>query len=274
LKESAEERMSYTDINMSLFYTLLPAAVFMSFFLGALAVFGGRVLIYGMPKTARVEERGNNMFMGKFLMEYWYWVWKPVERTFIAIKLTPDAVTLLGTLLAMAAGVAFAFGYFVWGGWLMLFGGTFDILDGAIARALKMQSKAGEFLDSTLDRYAELFTLAGLLYYYAGHPFSVVVVLAIIGSTMVSYTRAKAEGVGVQAKMGNMQRPERVFYIGLASAMSPIVANVYEPGVAKPMNYVAMIAITIVAIFSNATALRRLWFTYSTLKKQGKNNNS
>jgi phosphatidylglycerophosphate synthase len=260
--------MNHTEIGLSLYYTLLPAAVFCGICLVALAIFSTRVLLFGMPRTDRIEQRGNSMFMGKFLMEYWYWLWKPFEKLFIALRLSPDVVTLMGTALAMASGAAFAFGYFVWGGWLMLFGGTFDILDGAVARALNKSSKAGEFLDSTLDRYAEMFTMAGLMYYYAGNPFMIVVFLAMTGSMLVSYTRAKAESVGVKsAKMGNMQRGERVFYIGLSSALSPIVANVYEPGAAKPMFYLAMISITIVAIFSNITALRRLLYTYGELKK-------
>ena len=89
---------------------------------------------------------------------------------------------------------------------------------------------------------------------------------AVIGSSMVSYTRARAEGVGVDARMGNMQRPERMLYVGLGTAFAPIVAVIYEPAAVKPHFYLAMIAVTIVAIFSNATAYRRLWYTYSMLK--------
>jgi phosphatidylglycerophosphate synthase len=258
--------MNLSEINTSLYYTLLPAAAITVFLMSALVVFCGRVIIYGMPSTDRVEQRGHSPFIGKLLMEYWFWLFKPLERTIVKVRISPDAVTVFGTMLAGAAGVAFYNGYFVAGGWLMIFGGTMDILDGAVARALNMQSKAGAFLDSTLDRYAELFSLGGLVCYYSGTPFVTVVFMAVLGSTLVSYTRARAEASGVEAKMGNMQRAERVMYIGIGTAFSPVVANIFEPGAAKPMFYLAMIAISIVAFFSNTTALRRLFYTYKTLK--------
>jgi len=259
--------MNYAEINMSVYYTLLPVAVFCGFFISALVVFSGRVVVYGMPRTERIDDRDKSIFINRFLMEYWYWLIKPVERTIVRVHLSPDVVTISGTVLAACAGVAFAFGYFTLGGWLVIFGGTLDMLDGAVARAMHMTSKAGSFLDSTLDRYSELLSLAGLVYYYSSSPFVAMVFLAVIGSTMVSYARAKAESVGVDAKMGNMQRAERVLYIGLGAALSPVVANIFEPNAVKPIFHLSVIAISIVAIFSNITALRRLVHAYTTLKK-------
>lgn len=258
--------MEYTGINMSIAYTLMPAAVIVGVLMSMFLVFCGKAAIYGVPSTQRVEEKGDSVFLTRFFMEYWYWVIAPIQRAAVKVRVSPDAITVIGTVVAGSSGIAFYYGYFVLGGWLMIFGGTFDILDGAVARSLGISSKAGAFLDSTLDRYGELFSFAGLVGYYADSPFVFVVFAAVIGSSMVSYTRARAEGVGVDARMGNMQRPERILYLGLGTAFAPIVANIYEPAAIKPHFYLTMIAVTIVAIFSNATAYRRLRHTYSTLK--------
>lgn len=259
--------MSYSDINSSLAWTLAPAAVIVGSLITLFLYFFGKVAIYGMPRTQRIEEKGGSFFLSKFFMEYWVWITNPFQRALIKVRVSPDLITVVGTIVAGSSGIAFHYGYFVLGGWIMIFGATFDMLDGAVARALGISSKAGAFLDSTLDRYGELLTFAGLISYYSHSPFVMMVFLAVIGSMMVSYTRARAEGVGVEdAKMGNMQRPERILYVGLGTAFSPMVANILEPHAAKPDFHLAMIAITIVAIFSNATAARRLWHAYTTLR--------
>ena len=139
----------------------------------------------------------------------------------------------------------FAFGYLRIGGFLLIFAALFDTLDGALARATGQVSEFGAFLDSSLDRYSEGVTLAGLAFYYAELGDSTVEIMllftTLLGSLMVSYTRARAEAVGIECKVGIMQRPERiiVLVIGLLTGWITI-------------------ALWILAILTNFTALQRI----------------
>jgi CDP-diacylglycerol--glycerol-3-phosphate 3-phosphatidyltransferase len=258
--------MNQLTVNSNLFWTVMPVAVFCTIVVTSFLVFCAKVLVYGMPKSPRVQQEGDSIFLSKLFMEFWTWFIRPIVQLLIKFRVSPDAITIMGAIVAAGAGLAFYFGSFLVGGWMILAAGTFDMLDGNVARAINGTSKSGAFLDSTLDRYAELFMFAGLISYYKDTSFLVVVLLAVIGSMMVSYSRARAEGVGVEARMGNMQRTERIVYLGLGTAFAPVVASLIEPNAIKPYYHLGMLVITVVAIFANATAIRRMIYTYKTLK--------
>jgi CDP-diacylglycerol--glycerol-3-phosphate 3-phosphatidyltransferase len=258
--------MEQFNVTANLFLSIMPVVVFCSIVVASFLVFCTRVVLYGMPKSPRVQQESNSIFLSKLFMEFWTWFIKPIVQFLIKLRITPDAITIMGAIVAAGAGLAFHFGSFLVGGWMILAAGTFDMLDGNVARATNAVSKSGAFLDSTLDRYAELFMFAGLISYYKDTSFLVVVLLAVIGSMMVSYARARAEGVGVEARMGNMQRTERIVYLGLGTAFAPVVASLVEPNAVKPYYHLGMLVITVVAIFANATAIRRMIHTYYSLK--------
>ena len=143
---------------------------------------------------------------------------------------TPNSLTIIGAVLTASVGLLIAQGWFVAAGLcLWLFSAT-DTLDGALARATDRVTVFGAFLDSVCDRYAEAGVFLGLVWWYQTHADTVGVVLAylaIIGSLMVSYARARAEGVGLQAaEVGFFQRPERIISLGvglIAAAFAPVV---------------------------------------------------
>jgi CDP-diacylglycerol--glycerol-3-phosphate 3-phosphatidyltransferase len=142
------------------------------------------------------------------------------------LGLTPNALTVIGSLLTASVGLLIAQGWFVAAGLcLWLFSAT-DTLDGALARATGRVSIFGAFLDSVCDRYAEAAVFLGLLWWYQsrGDPLGVALTyLALVGSLMVSYARARAEGVGLQAaEVGWFQRPERIITLGLALLLTPV----------------------------------------------------
>lgn len=160
--------------------------------------------------------------------------------------ITPNALTLLGFGLTLLAAFILATGALRWGALLLLLASLFDMLDGALARAMGRSSKFGAFLDSTLDRYSESVTMLALVYYYAGQGDgrvqAVLVVAALVGSLMVSYTRARAEALNVECKVGLLQRPERVVLLiaGLLSGwMTPVLWGL--------------------ALLANFTALQRIY---------------
>jgi CDP-diacylglycerol--glycerol-3-phosphate 3-phosphatidyltransferase len=133
--------------------------------------------------------------------------------------MTPNLVTLIGLAIAGAGAYLIATGHWWGGGLVVLFAGAFDMFDGALARATGKASDFGALLDSTIDRVSEAVVLLGLLAFYLSSNDdlgSILVYVALVGSIMVSYMRARSEGLGIDCKVGVMTRPERVVAIGSA----------------------------------------------------------
>ena len=156
----------------------------------------------------------------------------PVARCMERVGLTPNLVTLIGLLIAVGGAWLVAVGEWWMGGIVVLFGGVFDMFDGALARMTGRASKFGALLDSVVDRVSEAVALFGILAYYLMSDNDVGAALAyaaIIGSLMVSYMRARSEGLGIDCKVGVMTRPERVAAIGfglIAAHWLPVVMPV------------------------------------------------
>jgi len=156
---------------------------------------------------------------------------------------SPNVLTLCGLLAMLGVAYVLALGHQRVAGLLLIPVALFDALDGALARLTGKATPFGAFFDSTLDRFAEIALYLGLLYLYRGLTLeSVLVYLTITGSLMVSYTRARAEGLGVQCKVGLFTRMERlaVLVVGLLLEQT-------------------LLALIILAIFSNLTVLQRVW---------------
>jgi CDP-diacylglycerol--glycerol-3-phosphate 3-phosphatidyltransferase len=222
-----------------------------------------------------------------------YKVINPFVRLLVKIGFTPNTVTTTGFLLNV--GVAFIFilggeegnrgdfSYVGWAGALILFAGLFDMLDGQVARLGKMSSSFGALFDSVLDRYSELFLFLGICYYLIAHHYfmsSLIAFIALIGSMMVSYTRARAESLGIECKNGLMQRPERVVLIGVAAIACGITAHyiggnykLFVKGISfhvfEPMS-IFTVPIAIMAVLTNITAVARLREAKKELDKKDK----
>jgi CDP-diacylglycerol--glycerol-3-phosphate 3-phosphatidyltransferase len=219
-----------------------------------------------------------------------YKVIDPVVKVFIKLGLTPNAVTSIGFVLNIGVAVIFIIGgeagnrgdltYVGWAGGLILFAGLFDMLDGQVARLGNMKSTFGALYDSVLDRYSELIMFLGICYYLVAHHYflsSIFAFIAMIGSMMVSYIRARAEGLGIECKGGLMQRPERVITIGLFAMVCGISSlyiggdyKLYVPGIKfhvfETMS-IFTIPLTILAVLTNITAFKRLTDARKTLSK-------
>ncbi len=159
--------------------------------------------------------------------------------------ISPNLVTFIGFCLTIVAATLMARGQFLAAGCILFVSGIFDALDGTLARVTGRMSRYGAFLDSTLDRYSEAIALLGLLLYYsrAGSWLETTLIyITLVGSLLVSYTRARAEGIGVTCKVGIFTRAERwiVLVLGLLSGQ-------------------VRLALWILAIFSNLTALQRIY---------------
>jgi len=187
------------------------------------------------------------------------------------LGIKPDHLSLFGLLVSLLAGIAFAFAPAL-GGLLTLLTGLVDTLDGCLARSLDQVRKYGAFLDSVLDRYTELLIYLGIWCYFYRHNaatplLSLTILLILFGSLMVSYTRARAEGLGQDCLIGLRQRGERIIVIGLAGVLNPVfnglAARLALPGL---KDAVLMLALAALAIGTNLTALRRFLHVLQNLK--------
>lgn len=153
------------------------------------------------------------------------------------------------------------------GGGVVLFAGLFDMLDGRVARMGNMVSRFGAFYDSVLDRYSELFTLFGIFFYLILQGYvvwAIVAFVALIGSIMVSYVRARAEGLGLECKVGLMQRPERV----VLTSLGAIFCGVFGDCRAFDPILILTVPLAVIALLANVTAFVRVAHCYRLLSAQ------
>lgn len=213
----------------------------------------------GRKQDKDVEEKGTQFLMGlgNFLVHWFMWAIAPIERVSRALSLTPDFFNWLGLLLGLVAGLLFALGHLGWGGVVILLGGICDVMDGRIARRMGRASSYGAFIDSTLDRFVEVFAFLGLVFFLRHHPLGPLLAsAAITGSLLVSYARARGESQGVLCREGLMQRAERIVLLVFAAFFDgPICASFgWQPGT------VVMAVLSLISLGTFLTAFHRtLW---------------
>ena len=194
----------------------------------------------------------------------------PIAKALTAIGITANMITLIGLLVNVIAAFFLATGRFVVAGILILFGGSFDAMDGVVARVSnKDESNAsGALFDSVIDRYAEAVVFVGAMiyFYHLSHLLGVVLVFAsVIGSILVSYVRARAEGLHVECKVGLMQRPERIVLLALGVLAQGIIIRYFS----WESNGIILVCVfAILALTAHITALHRLVFSYSQLNNR------
>src|SRR5216683_7082384 len=183
-----------------------------------------------------------------------------IVRPLAGLGVTPNTLTVLGLILSILTAVIIAQGLFLAGGLLVLFAGIFDMFDGALARARNASTTFGAFFDSTLDRYSESIILFGLLFFALQRPVMqdrfwpfqyeqswmiTLVFIATVGSFMVSYAKARAEGLGLECKTGLLARPERVVILALGLLTGTVIW-----------------ALALLAVLSHVTAIERLVYVW------------
>lgn len=180
----------------------------------------------------------------------------PIGAFLIKLGFSPNSITLLGVLGNVLAAYLLATGQITLGGIVVVIFGALDALDGTMARISGKVSKFGALLDSVCDRYSELLIFSGLLYYYMSlqdYQTGTLVFVAASGSVLVSYVKARAEGLGFDAKVGVLTRVERY-----AVLVPGLIFNIPK------------IALWIIALLANFTALQRLWHVRSQAERNNK----
>jgi CDP-diacylglycerol--glycerol-3-phosphate 3-phosphatidyltransferase len=188
-----------------------------------------------------------------------YAIIHPVVSWLVSRRVHPNLLTTIGFFVTATSGLAFHQHHVRTAGFLILLGGFFDILDGRVARLTQLGSKFGAFYDSTLDRISEVVVFLGMLSLYNDYRLQLgdvgmiyLIMLAMAGSLMISYTRARAEALGLDCKVGLMPRAERVVLIGAASLL---FGESWDGFVLKAV-------IAVLAVTTNLTAFQRIVWVY------------
>ena len=202
----------------------------------------------------------------------------PIGNLLARIGIHPNVLSVCGLILSIIAGVMYGMGLFFLASFVVILAGICDTLDGQLARQTGRSSKFGAFFDSTLDRYSDLSLLIGMAWFFSGytvllgfnghsitndsHPWTILfIILAMTGSFMVSYCRARAEGLGLNCNIGVMQRPERIILIVLGSLLSAI------PGIGL---LIIKMTLLILALSTNITAIHRILYVRNQLSSTEK----
>ena len=208
----------------------------------------------------------SSKLLGVGIKEWWLLLVRPIENYLVDNKFHPNVLTITTLIVSIITGFFFHLGWIFVAGVLILAGSTFDIFDGRVARAQGLSSPHGAFFDSCLDRFSEFFIYLGLLSYFRDTYFIYVVFLILSTTTMVSYTRARAEGLGIDCEVGIMQRTERVVYLGVFSIFNYFgnMLTVYLGFAGK--DYLLRISLLILLIFSTYTSIQRMSHVLKGLK--------
>jgi phosphatidylglycerophosphate synthase len=238
---------------------LAPALFILGYFAIAGVLYAMRTRGRGAFRDEELVNRGGGAVAGWEGRHFFAWTMRPFVAGLAKVRFPPDAVTLLSLVLALGAGVAVATGRFALGGWLFIAAGALDFLDGRLARTTGRTSAGGAALDSVLDRYVESALIVGLCWYYRDGWVLAVCLVALTGSLLVPYVRARGEALGVaMVDSGFMQRPERVLVLGLGTALSPILEVVLAPGDPSPPHWLAIAALVLLGAGSHVSAVQRL----------------
>ncbi len=181
-------------------------------------------------------------------------IMRPLTTALIRSGIHPNALTGIGLGISILAGWIYGIGALGWAATILLLAGLFDMLDGAVAREGQRTSRFGAFLDSNVDRYAEIVVFVGIVWRFRGDEITqVVALLAITGSLMVSYTKARAEGLGHEVSGGLLQRPERIIMLALGTYFGVVGLK---------------IVLWILAILTNITSIQRMVLVAGQMAEQ------
>jgi CDP-diacylglycerol---glycerol-3-phosphate 3-phosphatidyltransferase len=191
----------------------------------------------------------------------------PISDWLVKSRIHPNTITIWGTILTVAGGVIYGTGHISIGGWFLGITALTDVLDGMVARKSGRTSMFGAFLDSSLDRVADGAVLGGLAVFYAINPVHrsvpmiAVCIAGIVGAFLTSYTRARAEALGLDAKVGMLQRPERVVLLSAPQAFFGLALN----------GWVLIVIISLLTITAWITVVQRVKYVYDKTRPPSAN---
>ena len=247
---------------MDLLIVIAPAIVLVGLHFIGFVVYSVLCAAGRAPQVRGLE--GKRFSLGKHFMVYWHWALSPFERLLVRRRVSPNAITLVAMAVSFASGVAIALGHLATGGWLYIFSGTLDIIDGRLARATGRSSAAGGFLDSVADRWSEAAVFTGFAWLLKDSSWFIAVIVALAGSMMVSYVRAAGEVRGTMLDGGLMKRPERILVVSIGTLACAILGSI--PTTVDLVPTVLGSVLALVGLGSVLTALGRWLQGYKNLR--------
>lgn len=250
---------------MDRYLLLAPALLLLATLCITFTLYCGLCVVGKTPEVGRVK---HNQFFGLFMARYLVWLIGPIERLLLG-RVSPNTITALSLMMCALCGVAVAIGQLGGAVWLYAVAGILDIIDGRLARLQNKQTSSGALFDSVSDRWGELFVFTGYAWYLRDTAWIVAVMAAAGSSLMVSYTRARAEGLQIELSGGLMQRAERVFL----TTCGTMLAAWYGSNPDSPTAGADSIAIVggtmaVCSVACMATALNRWIVAYKALAKR------
>ncbi|MEO7731536.1 MAG: CDP-alcohol phosphatidyltransferase family protein [Kofleriaceae bacterium] len=247
---------------MDRFYLLAPAMLLAATFCLAFVVY---CMLCAMGRPPVIEHVKHNQVLGPFFARFLVWLIGPLERLLLG-RVSPNVITASSLVMCGITGAAVALGHLPGAVWLYAFAGILDVLDGRLARLANQQTAAGALFDSVSDRWGELFVFTGYVWFLRDSPWLLAVIAAIAGSMMVSYTRARAEGLGIELAGGVMQRAERIVLVAGGTLIAAWYGgDVDSVGLVEPIMGMTML---ICGVASSGTAISRWVIGYRELVKR------
>jgi CDP-diacylglycerol--glycerol-3-phosphate 3-phosphatidyltransferase len=239
-------------------WALLAIAPFLAYFALRFAWYGALTLLgRERPFDQETKDRGTSLLLGQTVRQVYAWSIEPLVRLLTRARVRPNALTVACFLLSATAGVAIALGAVTLGGVIGFFGVSLDYFDGRIARRLGESTRAGGFLDSTLDRFGEVAFFSGAAIHFRQSPWVLAACLLLLGSGgIVSYTRAKAESLGIELQSGLMQRAERVVLF-CSGASFGALCDGFLPETLRGQSLVFAGVLCLLAVLTTHTAIGR-----------------
>jgi CDP-diacylglycerol--glycerol-3-phosphate 3-phosphatidyltransferase len=229
----------------------------------ALAVFGfiGVIVVVSiggyMRRPHDLAQVHGSAILGRGIRGWYFENLAPLEEFCIRWRIDPSYLSYTQLLGGLLVAVCYAEGMLTTAGWLLLFTGTLDIVDGRVARRTNGGSARGAFLDSVIDRYTDSFAYLGLAVFFRNTWVLWAVLFALIGGLIVSYARARGEGLGADCRIGLLQRPERYVILGFGTIFGSLLEHLTGPWL--PGQHYSLVILTIVflAALVNFTAIQR-----------------
>jgi len=201
--------------------------------------------------------------LNKYFIDGFMAVVNPIGKFLESIHIHPHAITIAGLIFSVISGLLFWKGLFLLAGIALIISGMCDVLDGRLARNTKRMTSFGAIFDSTVDRYSEIAVFMGIMAFFDNIIISALIILAIAGSLLTSYTRARAEGLGIECKIGLMQRPERITFLAVAAILGAPFDSIFDTKF-----LLIKLALLIIAVLANITAIQRVMHVRKMLSSQ------
>jgi CDP-diacylglycerol--glycerol-3-phosphate 3-phosphatidyltransferase len=235
----------------------MPFDTAFSIFVLAVILTTAAVSIRSFARSGRdLSDVHGSAVLGPLIRSWHFENLRPFEDWCVHHEIRPATLTCAQFVASIVVGGCYAAGLLFTAGWLLLASGSLDVVDGRLARRTGTGSRQGAFLDSVVDRYADSFTYIGLAICFHDSWILWIVLFALLGSSMVSYTRARAESLGVECRIGLLQRPERTVILGLGTMLSVLVDHMTGPWWGVD-NGLLVLTLTAIAILSNTSAAQR-----------------